>query len=85
MFKRMSRYLDRWSATVIVLTVTLFVLALFLHGLTHDLLLEGGVLLVSAKLVIMSHKNSVLGEQLHESLDEIKDSSSRLRESPHGK
>jgi hypothetical protein len=85
MFKRMTKYLDRWSAAVILLTVTLFVLALFLHGLTHDLLLEGGVLLVSAKLVIMSHKNSVLGEQLRESLDEIKDSLSRLHESPHSK
>jgi hypothetical protein len=83
MFKRMTKYLDRWSASVIVLTVILFVLALFLHGLTHDLLLEGGVILVSAKLVIMAHKNSVLGEQLHESLDEIKESLNRLHKSPH--
>jgi hypothetical protein len=80
MLRRMTQYLDRWSAAVIVLTVLLFGLALFLHGLTHDLLLEGGVLLVSAKLVIMSHKNSVLGEQLHVSLDEIKDALRRLRE-----
>lgn len=85
MFKRMTIYFDRWSAAVIVLTVILFALALFLHGLTHDLLLEGGVLLVSAKLVIMSYKNSVLGEHLQQSLDEIKDSLSRLHESPHSK
>jgi hypothetical protein len=80
MLKRVTRYLDRWSAAVIALTVLLFGLALFLHGLTHDLLLEGGVLLVSAKLVIMSHKNSVLGEHLQQSLDEIKNALSRLHE-----
>ncbi len=85
MLERMTKYLDRWSAAVIVLTVLLFGLALFLHGLTHDLLLEGGVLLVSAKLVIMSHKNGVLGEHLLQSLDEIKDALSRLHESPRDK
>jgi hypothetical protein len=58
---------------------------LFLHGLTHDLLLEGGVLRVSAKLVIMSHKNSVLGERLKQSLDEIKDSLMQMHESPRDK
>jgi hypothetical protein len=83
MLKRITKYLDRWSAAVIALTVLLFGLALFLHGLTHDLLLEGGVLLVSAKLVIMSHKNSVLGEHLQQSLDEIKDALSRLHDAPH--
>lgn len=72
MLRDMIKYVDRWSGTVLALTVILFILALFLHGFTHDLLLEAGVLLVSAKLVIMAHKNSVLGEQLHESLDEIK-------------
>jgi hypothetical protein len=83
MLKRMTKYLDRWSAAVIALTVRLFGLALFLHGLTHDLLLEGGGLLVSAKLVIMSHKNGVLGEHLQQSLDEIKDALNRLHDAPH--
>jgi hypothetical protein len=67
---------------VIVLTVLLFVLALFVHGFTHDLLLEAGVLLVSAKLVIISHKHSILWGQVRESLDEIKASLSRLQEPP---
>jgi hypothetical protein len=83
MLKHITRYLDRWSAAVIALTVLLFGLALFLHGLTHDLLLEGGVLLVPAKLVIMSHKNGVLGEHLQQSLDEIKDALNRLHDAPH--
>jgi hypothetical protein len=55
---------------------------LFVHGFTHNLLLEAGVLLVSAKLVIMSYKNSVLWKQLHESLDEIKASLNRMQEPP---
>jgi hypothetical protein len=69
--RQMAKYLDRWSTVVIVLTVILFALSLFMHGFTHDLLLEAGVLLVSAKLVIMSYKNNVLGKHLVESLDEI--------------
>lgn len=44
------------SALVILLTFVLFVLALFTKGLTHDLLLEAGVFLVSAKLIIMAYK-----------------------------
>jgi hypothetical protein len=85
MLRGMIKYVDRWSGTVIALTVTLFILALFLHGFTHDLLLEAGVLLVSAKLVIMAHKNSVLGEQLHSSLNEIKKTLRVGQEPPDGK
>lgn len=44
------------SALVILLTFVFFVLALFTKGLTHDLLLEAGVFLVSAKLIIMAYK-----------------------------
>lgn len=44
------------SALVIILTFVLFVLALFTKGLTHDMLLEAGVFLVSAKLIIMTYK-----------------------------
>jgi len=85
MLRGMIKYVDRWSGTVIALTMILFILALFLHGFTHDLLLEAGVLLVSAKLVIMAHKSSVLGEQLHESLDEIKRTLGACREPPDRK
>jgi len=44
------------SALVIILTFVFFVLALFTKGLTHDMLLEAGVFLVSAKLIIMTYK-----------------------------
>jgi hypothetical protein len=80
--KKIREFIDFWSGLVIMLTLLLFGLALFLHGFTKDLLLEAGVLLVSAKLVIMSHKNAVLWEHLHDTLDEIKASLSRMQDPP---
>jgi hypothetical protein len=56
---------------VIVITFALFVIALFMKGLSHDLLLEAGVFLVSVKLIIMSYKNVEVADALKERLDEI--------------
>ena len=52
-------------------TLALFVAALFTKGLTHDLLLEAGVFLVSVKLMIMAYKNSQQQIRAQKSLDEI--------------
>lgn len=78
---------DPWSTVVIVLTVGLFVLALFLKGFTHGLLLEAGVLLVSVKLILMTQKNAKTEENLERRLTRIeelllagRDSRSPLRE-----
>jgi hypothetical protein len=68
-----TKYLDSWSAVIIAMTLVLFVAALFLKGLTHDLFLEGGVFLVSAKLVIMAYKSNLLGERLEQRLDQIQE------------
>lgn len=51
------RHFDAGSIIVIAITLVLFVAALFFKGLTHDLLLEAGVFLVSVKLIIMSYKS----------------------------
>jgi len=48
------RHLDRGSKIVIVITLVLFVPALFTKAFTHDLLLEAAVFLVSVKLIIMA-------------------------------
>lgn len=56
---------------VIAITFVLFFAALFTKGLTHDMLLEGGVFLVSVKLILMSHKSSVATKNLEKRLDEI--------------
>jgi len=66
----MKRY-DFWSAVVVVLTLILFVIALFIKGLTHEILLEAGVFLVSAKLILMSHKNKAIALETEERLEYI--------------
>lgn len=67
----MKKHFDPWSLSVIVLTLILFAVALVEKGFTHDLLLEAGVFLVSAKLVLMSYKNSVATVTLQTRVDEI--------------
>ena len=67
----MRRHFDFWSIMVIAITLILFVVALLIKGLTHDLLLEVGVFLVSVKLILMSHKNSVLAIETEKRLDQI--------------
>jgi hypothetical protein len=69
----MRRHFDFWSIMVIAITLILFVVALLIKGLTHDLLLEAGVFLVSVKLILMSHKNSVLAIETENRLDQIYD------------
>ncbi|NTU93094.1 MAG: hypothetical protein HGA56_03665, partial [Chlorobiaceae bacterium] len=55
----MNKHFDTPTVVVIVVTFVLFVVALFVKGLTHDILLEAGVFLVSVKLILMSYKSSV--------------------------
>jgi hypothetical protein len=69
----MRKHFDFWSIVVIALTLVLFAVALLIKGLTHDLLLEAGVFLVSVKLILMSHKDSVLAIETEKRLDQIYD------------
>ena len=66
------KYFDAGSIVVIAITFVLFAMALFFTGLTHDLLLEAGVFLVSVKLIIMAYKAGVTSESIHNELREIK-------------
>jgi len=56
---RLAKHFDPPSLFVITITAALFLLALLVKGLTHDMLLEAGVLMISIKLVLMAYKNSV--------------------------
>ncbi len=78
------KHTDPWSAAVIVVTLCLFVLALFLKGLTHDLLLEAGVFLVSLKLIIMGYKQAAASERLHAELDAVRAALGRIESSLGG-
>lgn len=67
----MVNYLDNGSIAVMAVTLVLFVAALFTKGMTHDLLLEAGVFLVSVKLMIMAYKNGQEQVRLQETLREV--------------
>ncbi len=73
-----QRHLDPWSWVVIVITLFLFVAALFLKGLGHDLLLEAGVFLVSVKLIMMAYKNSVTATKLNDRLAGLENTLARI-------
>jgi hypothetical protein len=68
----MNEHFDKGSIIVIAITFVLFLVALFVKGFTHDLLLETGVFLVSVKLILMAHKNSVTAKTLLKELHDIK-------------
>jgi hypothetical protein len=63
--------LGHTSLFVILVTFILFLLALFTKGLTHDILLEAGVFLVSVKLIVMAYRDSKATDSLHKKLDAI--------------
>lgn len=68
----MKDHFDIGSLIVITVTFVLFFAALFTKGLTHDLLLEAGVFLISVKLIIMAYKSSITTKALLKELREIK-------------
>ncbi len=68
----MKKYFDLGNLVVIAVTVVLFVVALFLKGVSKDLLLEAGVLLVSIKLIMNGYRTSVFYQNIQKDLDELK-------------
>ncbi|HEX9011700.1 MAG TPA: hypothetical protein VF804_15140 [Holophagaceae bacterium] len=74
----MNHYIDKASAITLALTLVLFVIALFVKGLTHDLLLEAGVFLVSIKLVLAGYKHEQGTRRLLDRLDHIDQALARL-------
>ena len=77
----MNKHLDLGTQLTLAITLILFVVALFEKGLTHDLLLEAGVFLVSMKLVIMSYKASVSIRGLDSQLIDMRTSLQRIEQS----
>ncbi len=74
----MKRHLDVWSRAIIVITLILFLVAVFVKGLGHEILLEAGVFLVSAKLIMMAYKNSVTAAELEARFDKVQAALTRL-------
>lgn len=76
-----KEHLDIGSRIIILITAILFVAALFIKGLGHDLLLEAGVFLVSVKLILMAYKNSLAAKQLDRRLGRIEEALGRMESS----
>jgi flagellar motor component MotA len=69
---KIKKYLDIGSLVVIIITLILFVVALYTKDLTHDILLEAAIFLVSVKLIIMAYKNGRDMKYFQKQLEEIK-------------
>ena len=67
----MNKSSDPSSIVVIVLTVALFILALFVKGFTKGMLVECAVLMVSIKLILMAKKTAEVEQNLDQRLDRI--------------
>ena len=68
----MKRYLSKMDMLIIGITFILFLTALFVKGLTKDMLLEAGVLLVSIKLIMMNYKTNMSTKRMLKELKEIR-------------
>ena len=75
----MGKFLDTGNLIVIALTVLLFIVALFSKGITKDILLEIGVLLVSVKLILFNYKQSLFDKEMLRRLDDIQKDISRIK------
>ena len=74
-----QRHLDIGSRLVILVTLVLFVAALFFTGFGHDLLLGAGVFLVSVKLIMMAYKSSLATRQVTDRLDGLQTILTRMQ------
>lgn len=73
-----AREIDAASLTVVIITFGLFAVAIVEKGLTHDLLLEAGVFLVSVKLILMNAKARMASEEMAARLAAIQDALDRI-------
>ena len=69
---KLRERLDMGSMAIIVITFTLFAVSLFQKGLSHEILIDTGIFLVSVKLIVMSFKNNLYMKDLNQQLEEIK-------------
>jgi hypothetical protein len=68
-----EKAIDLASLGTVILTAVLFTVALFEKGLTHDMLLEAGVFLISVKLVLGAQKSEKAIRAIRAQLDSIEE------------
>lgn len=71
----MNTKMNTGDIIIIAITFILFFVALFVKGLTKDILLEAGVLLVSIKIIMMARKQSSVNQEVNDKLDKLLDES----------
>jgi hypothetical protein len=76
----MERHLDAASVLTITVTFLLFGMALVATGLTHDLLLEAGVFLVSVKLILAGYRNRLNSDAMLKRLTSLETTLTRLEQ-----
>ncbi len=67
----LKKYFDAGTMIVLIITLLLFIAALFTKGFTHDLFLEAGVFLVSVKIILLSYQNRRINISIENKLDNI--------------
>jgi len=78
----MNKFIDKGSLFIALITLTLFVAALFTKGFTHDLFLEAGVFLVSVKIILMAYQNKMTTRRIEEKLDAALETQKLIKEQP---
>jgi len=66
-----NKWLDMASTFTLLVTVILFGFAASVHGLTHDLLLESAIFLISVKLVLSNHRNENYLKSIEDKLNSL--------------
>jgi hypothetical protein len=66
-----KKRVDTASLVILLITLCLFLTSLYEKGLTHDILLEAGVFLVSVKVVLAHVKNDLANQSIEEKLDRL--------------
>ena len=76
----MERHLEAASVLTIIVTFVLFGMALVAKGLTHDVLLEAAVFLVSVKLILAGYKSGLTASTLLNRFARIETTLARLEQ-----
>lgn len=71
--KKLADYIDLGTLSVMGITLILFLSALFTRGFTHALLLEGGVFLISVKLMLNHYRQTLALHSIEEKLNAQKE------------
>ena len=60
------------TISIVLITLALFIAAIFTTGITHDIFLEAAVFLVFVKLIILTNRTSTITKNTLKQLEGIK-------------